>query len=130
MNPERLLQYFDRISEAPDAIPRLRNFILDLAVRGKLVLQDRNDEPAEELLKRLTQAKQQNGMQSRKGESLSNSMTKMVRCHSRFRQAGFGSESALCSRLPAVSRKPLYAPRRATRSPTLESEMSIEGESI
>ena len=34
MNPERLLQYFDHISEAPDAIPRLRNFILDLAVRG------------------------------------------------------------------------------------------------
>ena len=70
MNPERLLQYFDRISEAPDAIPRLRNFILDLAVRGKLVLQDRNDEPAEELLKRLTQAKQQNYMQSRKGAQL------------------------------------------------------------
>ena len=46
MNPECLLQHFDRISEAPDAIPRLRNFILDLAVRGKLVLQDPTDEPA------------------------------------------------------------------------------------
>jgi type I restriction enzyme S subunit len=53
MNPERLLQHFDRISEAPDAIPRLRRFILDLAVRGKLVEQDPNDEPAEELLKRI-----------------------------------------------------------------------------
>lgn len=50
MNPERLLQHFDRISEAPDAIPRLRRFILDLAVRGKLVEQDPNDEPASELL--------------------------------------------------------------------------------
>ncbi len=46
-----VLQYFDQISEAPDAIPRLRRFILDLAVRGKLVEQDPNDEPAAELLK-------------------------------------------------------------------------------
>ena len=53
MNAERLLQHFDRISEAPDAIPRLRRFILDLAVRGKLVEQDPNDEPAAELLKRI-----------------------------------------------------------------------------
>ena len=53
MNPAQLLQYFDRISEAPDAIPRLRRFILDLAVRGKLVEQDPNDEPASELLKRI-----------------------------------------------------------------------------
>ena len=34
-----LLQHFARISEAPDAISRLRRFILDLAVRGKLVPQ-------------------------------------------------------------------------------------------
>jgi len=53
MNAERLLQHFDRISEAPDAIPRLRRFILDLAVRGKSVEQDPNDEPASELLKRI-----------------------------------------------------------------------------
>ena len=48
MNPELLLAHFDRISDAPDAIPRLRRFILDLAVRGKLVEQDPNDEPAVE----------------------------------------------------------------------------------
>jgi type I restriction enzyme S subunit len=53
MNAERLLQQFDRISEAPDAIPRLHRFIQDLAVRGKLVEQDRGDEPASELLKRI-----------------------------------------------------------------------------
>jgi len=46
MNPAQLLAHFDRISEAPDAIPRLRRFILDLAVRGKLVEQDPKDEPA------------------------------------------------------------------------------------
>ena len=53
MNAVRLLQHFDRISEAPDAIPRLRRFILDLAVRGKLVEQDPKDELATELLKRI-----------------------------------------------------------------------------
>ncbi len=40
MNPDWLLKHFDQISEAPDAVPRLRRFILDLAVRGKLVEQD------------------------------------------------------------------------------------------
>ncbi|MDS4058497.1 MAG: restriction endonuclease subunit S [Candidatus Contendobacter sp.] len=53
MNPAQLLAHFDRISEAPDAIPRLRRFILDLAVRGKLVEQDPNDEPAGDLMKRI-----------------------------------------------------------------------------
>jgi type I restriction enzyme S subunit len=53
MNPAQLLAHFDRISEAPDAIPRLRRFILDLAVRGKLVEQDPSDEPASELLRQI-----------------------------------------------------------------------------
>lgn len=57
MNPERLLAHFDRIAEAPDAIPRLRHFILDLAVRGKLVEQDPKDEPAFELLTRIQMEK-------------------------------------------------------------------------
>ncbi len=51
MNADRLLQHFERISEAPDAVPRLRRFILDLVVRGRLVEQDPGDEPAAELLK-------------------------------------------------------------------------------
>ena len=50
MNAERLLAHFERISEAPDAIARLRRFILDLAVRGKLVEQDPEDEPVPLLL--------------------------------------------------------------------------------
>jgi type I restriction enzyme S subunit len=53
MNAERLLAHFERISEAPDAIARLRRFILDLAVRGKLVEQDPEDEPVEDLLQRI-----------------------------------------------------------------------------
>ena len=57
MNADRLLAHFDRIADAPDAVPRLRRFILDLAVRGKLVEQDPNDEPASELLKRIAAEK-------------------------------------------------------------------------
>ncbi|MDF0650044.1 MAG: restriction endonuclease subunit S [Nitrospira sp.] len=53
MTPERLLQHFEQISDAPDAIARLRRFILDLAVRGKLVEQDPRDEPASKLLDRI-----------------------------------------------------------------------------
>ena len=53
MSPERLLQHFVQIAEAPAAVPRLRRFILDLAVRGKLVEQNLEDEPASELLKRI-----------------------------------------------------------------------------
>ena len=57
MNAEQLLTHFDHIADAPDAIPRLRRFILDLAVRGKLVEQDPGDEPASELLKRIVAEK-------------------------------------------------------------------------
>ena len=53
MTPTQLLKHFDRLAEAPDAVPRLRRFILDLAVRGKLVEQDPSNEPASELLKRI-----------------------------------------------------------------------------
>jgi type I restriction enzyme, S subunit len=53
MTPELLLAEFNRISDAPDAISRLRRFVLDLAVRGQLVRQDPNDEPAAELLRRI-----------------------------------------------------------------------------
>jgi type I restriction enzyme S subunit len=57
MNANRLLAHYERIADAPDAITRLRRFILDLAVRGKLVPQDANDEPASELLKRIAKEK-------------------------------------------------------------------------
>ena len=53
MNATQLLEHFDRLAEVPGAVPRLRRFILDLAVRGKLVEQDAGDEPAAELLERL-----------------------------------------------------------------------------
>ena len=57
MNGERLLDHYGRIADVHDAIARLRRFILDLAMRGKLVPQDANDEPASVLLKRVAAEK-------------------------------------------------------------------------
>lgn len=57
MNAERLLTHYERIADAPDAIARLRRFILDLAVRGKLVPQDPRDAPPPELLERIAAEK-------------------------------------------------------------------------
>ena len=57
MNAERLLAHYEQIADAPDAIARLRRFILNLAVRGKLVPQEPTDEPASELLMRIGREK-------------------------------------------------------------------------
>jgi type I restriction enzyme, S subunit len=52
-----LADAFEGVSDAPNGIAKLRELILDLAVRGKLVPQDPNDEPASELLKRIAAEK-------------------------------------------------------------------------
>lgn len=57
MNASHLIDLFERIAEAPDAVGRLRRFVLDLAVRGKLVEQDPADESASELLNRIAEAR-------------------------------------------------------------------------
>jgi type I restriction enzyme S subunit len=69
MNAELLLEHYEKIAEAPDAIPKLRRFILDLAVRGKLVPQDPNDEPADELLKRIEAEKKRVGVKPKSSSS-------------------------------------------------------------
>ena len=50
MDLKTFLENFDVIAEAPGGIPKLRSLILDLAVRGKLVSQNPEDEPAESVL--------------------------------------------------------------------------------
>lgn len=50
MNADELLRQYEKVADAPNAIARLRRFILDLAVRGKLVPQDAGEVPANVLL--------------------------------------------------------------------------------
>ena len=57
MSIKALFSNFDRLIQSPESVQRLRRFILDLAVRGKLVPQDPKDEPATELLKRIAEEK-------------------------------------------------------------------------
>ena len=45
------------LAGAPNGIKKLRELVLELAVRGKLVPQDPSDEPASELLKRIAEEK-------------------------------------------------------------------------
>ena len=58
MKAEALLALYERVADAPDAIARLRRFVLDLAVRGKLVEQDAGDEPATNALARVRAARE------------------------------------------------------------------------
>jgi type I restriction enzyme S subunit len=51
VTPAQLIEAFDVLADAPDGIARLRELVLQLAVRGQLVPQDPNDEPASVLLK-------------------------------------------------------------------------------
>ena len=57
MSIDFLFDDFDRLIQSPESVHRLRRFILELAVHGKLVSQDANDEPASELLKRIAAEK-------------------------------------------------------------------------
>jgi type I restriction enzyme, S subunit len=62
MNNETMLlleRHFDVAFAAHDGIKKLRELILTLAMQGKLVPQDPNDEPASELLKAIELEKQQ-----------------------------------------------------------------------
>lgn len=58
MKAEELIAQYERVADESDAIPRLRQFILELAVRGKLMPRDPVDEPAVELLKRIAAEKE------------------------------------------------------------------------
>ncbi len=76
MRSNRLLALYDRVADAPDALGRLRRFVLDLAVRGTLVEQDPADEPASKLLTRMAaeKARMVKAGEIRKPRSFANGM--------------------------------------------------------
>lgn len=53
LQPPPLVQHFELMSTAPGGVAKLRELILTLAVRGKLVPQDPHDEPADMLLQKI-----------------------------------------------------------------------------
>ena len=53
MDFKTFLDHFETIAQAPNGIAKLRSLILDLAVRGKLVPQKPEDEPASTLLSKI-----------------------------------------------------------------------------
>ena len=55
MNAETFLEQFDTFAADPNAVEQLRAMILQLAVQGKLVPQDPNDEPASQLRAKIYQ---------------------------------------------------------------------------
>ncbi len=57
MNLETFFEKFDLFANLPDAVAKMRELVIQLAVQGKLVPQDPSDEPAEELLIRIQQTK-------------------------------------------------------------------------
>ena len=59
MTPGEFIAAFDVIAEAPGGIERLRELVLQLAVRGKLVPQDGGEEPAGKLVAKLEAGKEQ-----------------------------------------------------------------------
>jgi len=53
MNLETLFEKFDLFADAPDAVAKMRELVLELAIRGKLVAQDAADEPAAVLVRKI-----------------------------------------------------------------------------
>ncbi len=53
MEHSQVLQHFDTLAETPDAVAKLRRFILQLAVEGRLLPLDKKVETAKELAAQL-----------------------------------------------------------------------------
>ena len=54
MRIETFLNKFNQFSDAPNAVAKMRELVLHLAMHGRLVSQDSTDETAHVMLKRVT----------------------------------------------------------------------------
>lgn len=68
MNLETFFEKFDQFADAPDAVGKLRELVLELAVQGKLVDQDRSDGNAAQLLAAISSERDTSAAQLRTPE--------------------------------------------------------------
>lgn len=61
MKLEAFFEQFDQFADAPDAVTKMRELVLESAIRGMLVPHNVSDEPASELLNRMTSAQAGHG---------------------------------------------------------------------
>lgn len=57
MRLETFFEKFELFADAPDAVAKMRELVLELAVQGKLIPQDSSDEPASKQLERIAAKK-------------------------------------------------------------------------
>ena len=65
MKLETLFEKFDQFADAPDAVAKMRELVLELAIQGKLVAQSSDDEPAFKQLDRIAAKKSKAGRVAR-----------------------------------------------------------------
>ena len=61
MTQKTFFEKFDQFADAPDAITKMRELVLELAIQGKLVAQVSDDEPASKQLERIAAKKLKTG---------------------------------------------------------------------
>jgi len=69
MKLETFFEKFNLFADAPDAVAKMRELVLALAVQGKVADRDLSDEPSAELLKRMIAFKLENPLSGRSGRS-------------------------------------------------------------
>ena len=99
--------HFDVLYDDPRNVAELRQTILDLAVRGKLVAQDPKDEPAGELLKRIEARRQVLGQEDRRRRPFAN--RSRAKCILELPMAGNGPGFADKGELRHWGAKPVLA---------------------
>jgi type I restriction enzyme, S subunit len=65
MNVATFFEKFERFAEAADAVDKMRDLVLELAVQGRLVEQNKDDEPATAQLERVASKKSARGRVAR-----------------------------------------------------------------
>jgi type I restriction enzyme S subunit len=61
MTLEIFFEKFDQFADAPNAVANMRELVLELAIQGRLVVQNSNDEPAFKQLERIAAKKSKTG---------------------------------------------------------------------